>query len=56
MEGAVGVAISGLQPSGKVLVSGQEWIASTSSDISIQKGDEIRVIAVYEGVLKVEKR
>lgn len=55
MEGAVGVAISTLEPSGKVRVSGQEWNASTGPNVSIQEGDEIRVIAVYGDVLKVEK-
>ncbi|MDE2920451.1 MAG: nodulation protein NfeD [Chloroflexota bacterium] len=55
IEGAIGVAISTLEPSGKVRVSGQEWSASTSPDVSIKEGDEIRVIAVYGDVLKVER-
>lgn len=54
MEGAVGVAMSDIQPSGKVRVSGKDWIASTSPDDPIKKGDEIRVVAVYGDVLKVE--
>jgi len=54
MEGSVGVAMSDIQPSGKVHVSGKDWIATTSPDDPIKKDDEIRVIAVYGDVLKVE--
>ena len=55
LEGAVGVALSGMQPSGKVRISGEEWIASANPGVSIRKGDEVRVVGVYGEVLKVEK-
>ena len=55
LEGALGVAISDLQPAGKVRVSNKEWSASTDPGVAIEAGDEIRVVGVYGQVLKVER-
>ena len=55
LEGQWGVAVSQLQPSGKVWVANEEWSASTDPGVTIKKGDEIRVVGVYGEVLKVEK-
>ena len=55
LEGAWGVAISDLEPSGKVRVDNKEWAAAAEPGASIQAGDEIRVIGVYGEVLKVER-
>ncbi|MDE2717615.1 MAG: nodulation protein NfeD [Chloroflexota bacterium] len=55
LEGQWGVAVSELSPAGKVWVANQEWSASTDPGILIKKGDEIRVVGVYNEVLKVEK-
>ena len=55
LEGQWGVAVSELRPSGKVWVANQEWSASTDPGVTIKEGDEIRVVGVYNEVLKVEK-
>lgn len=55
LEGAWGVATSNLEPSGRVRVANREWAASADPGVSIQEGEEIRVIGVYGNVLKVEK-
>ena len=55
LEGQWGVAVSELRPAGKVWVANQEWSASTDPGIIIKEGDEIRVVGVYNEVLKVEK-
>ena len=55
LEGAWGVAISDLEPSGKVRVDNKEWAAAAEPGASIQAGDEILVIGVYGEVLKVER-
>lgn len=55
LEGASGVALSNLEPSGKVRVASKEWAASAEPGVSIRKGEEIRVIGVYGQVLKVEQ-
>ena len=55
LEGQWGVAVSELRPSGKVWVANQEWSASTDPGVIIKEGDEIRVVGVYNEVLKVEK-
>ncbi len=55
MEGKFGVALSDLQPSGRVRVSNEVWTATTSLGLSIKEGDKIRVVAVNEQVLIVEK-
>lgn len=55
LEGAWGVALSDLEPSGSVRVASQEWAASADPGVSIRKGEEIRVVGVYGQVLKVER-
>ena len=55
LEGAWGVALSDLEPSGKVRISNREWAASADPEVSIQAGDEVRVVGVYGQVLKVER-
>ena len=55
LEGASGMALTDLDPAGRVKVSDREWSASTDPGVSIQEGDEVRVVGVYGRVLKVEK-
>ena len=55
LEGASGVALSDLDPAGRVKVSDKEWSASAGPGDSIREGEEVRVIGVYQGVLKVER-
>ena len=55
LEGQKGVALSDLQPSGQVRVSNEEWTATAGPGVSIKKGDEVQVVAVYGRVLKVDK-
>ena len=56
MEGSWGVALTDLDPAGKVRISDNEWAASADPGTSIQAGDEVRVIGVYGQVIKVERR
>ncbi len=55
LEGAWGIAVSDLEPSGRVRVANTEWAASADPGVSIRKGEEIRVVGVYGQVLKVER-
>ncbi len=55
LEGAAGVAVSDLDPAGRVKVSDKEWSASAGPGDSIREGEEVRVIGVYGKVLKVER-
>ena len=55
LEGAAGVAVSDLDPAGRVKVSDKEWSASAGPGDSIREGEEIRVVGVYGEVLKVER-
>ena len=55
LEGASGVAVSDLDPAGRVKVSDKEWSASAGPGDSIREGEEIRVVGVYGEVLKVER-
>ena len=55
LEGAWGVALSDLEPAGRVRVASKEWAASTDPGVSIREGDEVRVTGVYGQVLKVER-
>ena len=55
LEGAAGVAVSDLDPAGRVKVSDKEWSASAGPGDSIREGEEVRVIGVYGEVLKVER-
>ena len=56
MEGQLGVALSDLDPSGRVEVSNEEWTATADPGVSIKKGEEVQIVAVYGKVLKVEKQ
>ncbi len=56
MEGSWGVALTDLDPAGRVRISDKEWAASADPGASIQAGDEVRVIGVYRQVIKVERR
>ena len=56
MEGSWGVALTDLDPAGKVRISDKEWAASADPGDSIQAGNEVRVIGVYGQVIKVERR
>lgn len=55
MEGAWGVALSDLEPAGRVRVSDEEWSATADPGVTIPQGEMVRVVAVYGKVLKVEK-
>ncbi len=55
MQGKLGVAQTDLQPSGKVLVSNEEWTATAGVGILIKEGESVRVVGVNEQVLIVEK-
>ena len=55
LEGKLGVALSDLQPSGRVRVSNEEWTATTSLGLFINEGDTVKVVGVNEQVLIVEK-
>ena len=53
MAGQTGIAASDLTPSGKVVVDGEEWEATTDLGRPIQEGEEVRVVGVYGRMLKV---
>jgi len=55
IEGAWGVALSDLEPAGRVRVSDKEWSATADPGVTIPQGDMVRVVAVYGKVLKVER-
>ena len=55
LEGQWGVAVSDIRPTGKVWVANEEWSASTDPGVIVKEGDEIRVVGVYNEVLKIEK-
>lgn len=55
LEGRKGVALSDLRPSGSVRVGDQDWVATADPGVSIDKGEEVRVRAVYGRVLRVER-
>ena len=56
MEESWGVALTDLEPTGKVRISNKEWTASADPGVLIRAGDEVRVIGVYGQVIKVERR
>ena len=56
MEESWGVALTDLEPTGKVRISNKEWTASADPGVLIRAGDEVRVIGVYGQVVKVERR
>ena len=47
MVGKRGIAISELGPTGKVMVDGLEWTATTKAGEQIHEKEEISVLAVY---------
>ena len=53
MTGQLGIAVSDLAPSGKVLVDGKEWRATSDLGRPIQEGEEVRVTGIYGRTLKV---
>ncbi len=55
LVGSRGVALSRLQPSGRVLIGDTEWVATADMGESINQGEQIRVRAVYGQVLRVER-
>ena len=55
LVGSRGVALSRLQPSGRVLIGDREWVATADMGESINQGEQVRVRAVYGQVLKVER-
>lgn len=52
--GASGIATSDLNPNGMVRVRGEEWTANTDG-ATIQKGDQVKVVAIEGLTMKVEK-
>lgn len=55
LVGQKGVTLSDLRPSGRVRVGDRDWVATADSGISIDRGEQVRVRAVYGEVLKVER-
>ncbi len=51
----LGIAVSDLTPLGRVLVDGVEWDATTDLSSPIREGENVRVVGVYGGVLKVSR-
>jgi membrane-bound serine protease (ClpP class) len=51
----LGIAVSDLTPSGRVLVDGEEWSATTDLSSPIREGEKVQVVGVYGGVLKVSR-
>ena len=55
LVGRKGVALSDMRPSGRVRVGDKDWVATADPGVSIDRGEDIRVRAVYGRVLRVEK-
>ncbi len=55
LVGRKGVALSDLRPSGRVRVGDKDWVATADPGVSIDRGEHIRVRAVYGRVLRVER-
>lgn len=53
--GQKGVTLSDLRPSGRVRVGDADWVATADPGVSINRGEQVRVIAVYGEVLKVQR-
>ena len=53
--GQRGVTLSDLRPSGRVRVGDRDWVATADPGVSIDRGEQVRVIAVYGEVLKVQR-
>ncbi len=55
LVGRRGVTLSDLRPSGRVQVGDKDWVATADPGVSIDRGEQVRVRAVYGEVLKVER-
>lgn len=53
--GQKGVTLSDLRPSGRVRVGDADWVATADPGVLINRGEQVRVIAVYGEVLKVQR-
>ncbi len=54
--GQVAVVVSDLDPIGKVRIGEEEWDATTDLQSAIPEGEEVQVLGVYGGVLKVARK
>lgn len=55
LVGRKGVTLSDLRPSGRVRVGDRDWVATADPGVSIGRGEQVRIRAVYGEVLKVER-
>jgi membrane-bound serine protease (ClpP class) len=55
LAGRLGVTLTDLNPSGRVLIGDDEWVATADMGVSIDQGEQVRVRAVYGTVLRVER-
>ncbi|MCY3957651.1 MAG: nodulation protein NfeD [Chloroflexi bacterium] len=55
LVGRRGVTLSDLRPSGRVRIDDRDWVATADPGVSINRGEQVRVRAVYGAVLKVER-
>lgn len=55
LVGQRGVTLSDLRPSGRVRIGDKDWVATADPGVSIDRGEQVRVRAVYGEVLKVER-
>lgn len=55
LVGQKGIALSDLRPAGKVQVGDTDWAATADPGVAIDRGEDIRVRAVYGRVLRVER-
>ena len=55
LMGRKGVALTDLRPSGRVQVGDNDWAATADPGVTIDRGEDIRVRAVYGRVLRVER-
>ena len=56
LVGQLGVAISNLNPTGRVMVSGQEWTATTDPGDTVLESEDVRIVGIYgRDLLKVSR-
>ena len=55
LVGRKGVTLSDLRPSGRVRVGDRDWVATADPGVAIDRGEQVRIRAVYGEVLKVER-
>ncbi len=55
LVGRKGVTLSDLRPSGRVRVGDRDWVATADPGVAIERGEQVRIRAVYGEVLKVER-